>query len=97
MTHVETIVTGFFEPESYAECSCGFKGPMRPTELAAAEDLVDHRQRNIERNRMTNAQIDLVNEVESFIAHLERCNCVTHEEEPMIESIRALIDMVRTQ
>lgn len=42
--HIESIGTEFFGNESFAECSCGFKGPIRENELLAAQDLIDHRK-----------------------------------------------------
>lgn len=42
--HIETIGSEFFGSESYAECSCGFKGLIRENELKAAQDLIDHRK-----------------------------------------------------
>lgn len=44
MNHIETIATGFLDSESWAECSCGWKGELRETEIEAAQDLVDHRK-----------------------------------------------------
>lgn len=44
MNHIETICTSFFDDGSWAECSCGWKGELRDTELLAAQDLVEHRK-----------------------------------------------------
>ena len=37
------IETSFIDPDSQAQCpACGWKGPWRPSEQEAAQDLIDH-------------------------------------------------------
>lgn len=42
--HIETICSDFLSDDSYAECSCGWKGEVRDSVELAAEDLVEHRK-----------------------------------------------------